>query len=109
MPINKFHFGSESYLHYTDAPHDQEREINILRAIRQARIGLTVWRLEHNQKISYGVNAAMNRSNKQTCLKVLIYAPMWVKLRFNNKRLWTKVEYIQYIYMYGALDNHPLN
>ena len=34
---------------------------------------------------------------------------MYVKFRFNNERLWMKVEYIDGIYIYGRLDNHPIN
>ncbi|MFM7984252.1 MAG: hypothetical protein ACKPKO_33510 [Candidatus Fonsibacter sp.] len=34
---------------------------------------------------------------------------MYVKFRFNHERLWMKVEYIDGIYIYGRLDNHPIN
>lgn len=34
---------------------------------------------------------------------------MYVKFRFNNERLWMKVEYIDGIHIYGRLDNHPVN
>ena len=33
---------------------------------------------------------------------------MYVKFRFNNERLWMKVEYIDGIYIYGGLDNNPI-
>ena len=34
---------------------------------------------------------------------------MYVKFKFNNERLWMKVEYIHGINIYGRLDNHPIN
>ena len=34
---------------------------------------------------------------------------MYVRFRFNNERLWMKVESIDGIYIYGRLDNHPIN
>ncbi|MFM7989443.1 MAG: hypothetical protein ACKPKO_60025, partial [Candidatus Fonsibacter sp.] len=34
---------------------------------------------------------------------------MYVKFRFNNERLWMKVEYIYGMHIYGRLDNHPIN